>query len=307
MNAMQVQAVKLRRMHSTTQMLHATTFPTGKDEGYHSPSPPDLVAFPLCTEEVSTVLAVCSATRTPVVPFGAGTSLEGHVAALAPGSVCIDLTRWALSGRDLLLVGAGSCRSHAASAVCDEGQQKEPQQSHLSATHCAAAWPALLSNRSMLMKTVKPAALRLVCCRMNQVLQVNASDMDCRVQAGVTRKQLNAYIKDTGCVGEESGGHSTVWGMAWPSHALPCSPCTCGGMHLKRRVFIPWACHTCRLFFSVDPGADASLGGMAATRERHQRRAPRHDARKHPGHACCTGGWAGDGCGRPKQEEQCRV
>ena len=55
-------------------------------------------------------------------------------------------------------------------------------------------------------------------CNMNKVIELNKADMDCKVQAGITRKELNNYIKDTG------------------------------------------------LFFPVDPGADASLGGMCATR-----------------------------------------
>ena len=55
-------------------------------------------------------------------------------------------------------------------------------------------------------------------CNMNKVIELNNADMDCKVQAGITRKELNNYIKDTG------------------------------------------------LFFPVDPGADASLGGMCATR-----------------------------------------
>src|ERR687896_1027110 len=117
----------------------------GKDESCFPYALPDVVVFAKSTDEVRDVVNICRAHRVPMIPYGVGTSLEGHILALK-GGVSIDLSQ------------------------------------------------------------------------MNQVLAVHEADLDAVVQAGVTRKQLNEHIKHTG------------------------------------------------LFFPVDPGADATLGGMAATR-----------------------------------------
>ncbi len=116
----------------------------GRDESFHEGKAPDAVFFPSSAEEVREAVLVCSKFRIPIIPFGAGTSLEGHVAALQ-GGVTFDMSE------------------------------------------------------------------------MNEVLSVNDSDLDCVVEAGVTRQQLNSYLRDTG------------------------------------------------LFFPVDPGAEATFGGMCAT------------------------------------------
>src|SRR5918992_3876847 len=117
----------------------------GKDESYFPYALPDVVVFAKSTDEVRDVVNICRRHRVPMIPYGVGTSLEGHILAVQ-GGVSIDLSQ------------------------------------------------------------------------MNQVLAVHEEDLDAVVQAGGTRQQLNEFIKHTG------------------------------------------------LFFAIDPGADATLGGMAATR-----------------------------------------
>ena len=63
----------------------------GRDESFHAPAPPDLVVFPDTNEEVASIVRQCADSGTPVIPYGVGTSLEGHVAALH-GGVCVDLS-----------------------------------------------------------------------------------------------------------------------------------------------------------------------------------------------------------------------
>ncbi len=113
-------------------------------EGWDRPVLPAAVAFPESNEDVLAVVRTCAAYTTPIVPFGAGSSLEGHVVP-PPNALSLDLTR------------------------------------------------------------------------MSHILEVSDADLDCRVQAGVTRRQLDRHLGKRG------------------------------------------------LFFPVDPGADATIGGMVAT------------------------------------------
>ena len=117
----------------------------GRGESHHTTAIPDVVIFAKTTEEVSEIVRLCAENGVPVIAFGAGTSLEGHLTAVR-GGVSIDLSR------------------------------------------------------------------------MSSINRISAEDLDCTVEAGVTREQLNTHLRDMG------------------------------------------------LFFPIDTGANASLGGMAATR-----------------------------------------
>ena len=63
-----------------------------RDEGHVTPVLPDAVVFPLSTEEVSTIVKICAAHKCPIIPFGIGTSLEGHVVPVH-GGISIDLSQ----------------------------------------------------------------------------------------------------------------------------------------------------------------------------------------------------------------------
>ena len=64
----------------------------GRSEAYHDSLPPDVVVFPETTTEVVEIVRQCASLNMPIVPFGAGTSLEGNAAAVA-GGVSIDFSR----------------------------------------------------------------------------------------------------------------------------------------------------------------------------------------------------------------------
>jgi D-lactate dehydrogenase (cytochrome) len=97
----------------------------GVDESFHPGAPPDAVVWPRSTDEAAAIVAVCARHRAPIVPFGAGTSLEGHVAALQ-GGISVDMREMnrilRLSVEDLdVSVQAGVTRRQLDEALRPEG------------------------------------------------------------------------------------------------------------------------------------------------------------------------------------------
>ncbi|MGB1876970.1 MAG: FAD-binding oxidoreductase [Rhodospirillaceae bacterium] len=113
----------------------------GRGESWHPAAMPDVVVFPHTTEDVSAVVRMCTDTNIPIIPFGAGTSLEGQVQAVH-GGVSLDLSQ------------------------------------------------------------------------MTKLIAINASDMDCVIQPGVMRADLNAQLRDTGLFFPiDPGAECTIGGM----------------------------------------------------------------------------------------------
>ena len=97
----------------------------GHDESFHPEARPDMVVWPRGIEEAAAIVRVAAAHRLPLVPFGAGTSLEGHVAALG-GGVCVDMRHMNAIGRpsidDLdVAVEAGATRRALDTRLRPEG------------------------------------------------------------------------------------------------------------------------------------------------------------------------------------------
>jgi len=122
-------SIALKQLQETFGDLLSTTSAErdrhGRDEGAHAPMPPDAVLFAECTDHVRDAVRTCAQHGLPVIPFGVGTSLEGHVTA-PHGGLTIDLSRMnrilAVNDADLdVRVEAGITRKALNSALRDKG------------------------------------------------------------------------------------------------------------------------------------------------------------------------------------------
>jgi FAD/FMN-containing dehydrogenase len=63
----------------------------GKGESYHPSAPPSAILIPTSNEDVANIVQLCNEYHVPLIPYGTGTSVEGHVSALRPGSISLDM------------------------------------------------------------------------------------------------------------------------------------------------------------------------------------------------------------------------
>ena len=86
----------LKHLNSTMPHLHLNTNKYeleihGKGESYHTPAPPAAILTPVSNEDIVHILRLCNKYHVPVIPYGTGTSVEGHVSALQPGTISLDM------------------------------------------------------------------------------------------------------------------------------------------------------------------------------------------------------------------------
>lgn len=152
----------------------------GRGESYHRPQPPDVIVSPGCVEDVSELLKFCNRHRIPVIPFGAGTSVEGHVCCLH-GGISLDLSNFqsiTLPGEE----GEGEGRN-------DEDYSRERISS---ASASSTTTPATSTTPDL----------------------VIIDDPIATVGAGVTRKTLNDALRHTGLqFVVDPGADASIGGM----------------------------------------------------------------------------------------------
>jgi len=113
-----------QRLGDRVSVVQAVREQHARGEGLATSLAPDVVVWPLDKQEVCAILALCNAHRVPVIPFGAGSSLEGHVSA-PHGGVCIDMSRM-----DAVL----SINPEDSDCVVQPGITRESLNSHLRGT-----------------------------------------------------------------------------------------------------------------------------------------------------------------------------
>ena len=104
-----------QRFGRRLSVAHAVREQHGRDISHHHPMLPDAVVYPGTTDEVAAIVGICAQNGTPIVPFGTGTSLEGHISAPC-GGVCIDVSEM----KAILRVNEGDLDAELRQRVVEE-------------------------------------------------------------------------------------------------------------------------------------------------------------------------------------------